>query len=815
MSLVNLASKIYTVKSRKNLSASAAFTSLIREDLAMRFSVFNITKVLSGSEFIANILQSKYGKLTPIQKEEAAAEKKKLSKEKRFKQFTVNSIVNLNNKIATLTALTEKNTALILNLYNDLGSFRNIRREEFNKISSLSAVRTKIRSRTVKYQIDQIRDQINLLQEVTVGKKIPRTKKTRKKLQETLGGGVFTGITIRKDGNIISTATKNINFTGRHVQKVERTGINSVDVVIEPSLVEDILNMVPIPGLRKIGTASKILTTIKNLFTLKRVGVGAAGAGAAYIGYETINTVAEKMQQGAAEITAAQDEAALKYGLKIKRTRSGAAAGFEIDGKQYEKFEDLPPEYQNIINAYIVPIRSGGRLPDTRSGSARSALKTIEENSSTYKLLETPTGRSQVLGLPVSDNQIPDAVAAAAGSGGDSGSTRGRGRRTTTPTDYDTSTPNTIDTVSPNNQKWLTRENELRTRLTDMVRNTKTLNRDQANRILDYYDSIRNTSGSIPSVDQIIQNSGVLSRLGTTSSATSAQSVATNGQQNANPPPISSGTVGSGEDIVKIAATGVGLSEQDAARVREFLAQGGIAVTDPATEAWCASYVNSVLSRAGYKGKTKVANSFQAWGAPVSAFSQVKAGDVVLQTRGLTASSPGGHVGIATGRYVNGRIEMIAGNTGRAGAGVVKQYFVPTTDVVVRRATDREKLLNLAENTSQQSKVAALTQSVTTSTTVASTNDTATGAAAIASLATSSVAPPPQQMAAYTASNQQQSSMGEVVGSAALIQGETLQNSVASLNNRISSLEEIIRMDREDKSFPIVRNQAELQTGSA
>ena len=176
MSLVNLASKIYTVKSRKNLSASAAFTSLIREDLAMRFSVFNITKVLSGSEFIANILQSKYGKLTPIQKEEAAAEKKKLSKEKRFKQFTVNSIVNLNNKISTLTALTEKNTALILNLYNDLGSFRNIRREEFNKISSLSAVRTKIRSRTVKYQIDQIRDQINLLQEVTVGKKIPRTK---------------------------------------------------------------------------------------------------------------------------------------------------------------------------------------------------------------------------------------------------------------------------------------------------------------------------------------------------------------------------------------------------------------------------------------------------------------------------------------------------------------------------------------------------------------------------------------------------------------------------------------------------------------
>jgi len=80
-----------------------------------------------------------------------------------------------------------------------------------------------------------------------------------------------------------------------------------------------------------------------------------------------------------------------------------------------------------------------------------------------------------------------------------------------TPTDYNPETPE-IDTVSPEQQNWLRVENDLRARLSDLVRNKKTLTRDQANQILDYYDTLRNKPGAMPTVDQIIQNSGVLTK---------------------------------------------------------------------------------------------------------------------------------------------------------------------------------------------------------------------------------------------------------------------------------------------------------------
>lgn len=116
------------------------------------------------------------------------------------------------------------------------------------------------------------------------------------------------------------------------------------------------------------------------------------------------------------------------------------------------------------------------------------------------------TGRQGNQGRPNTGAQRPSstapAVTAPAGT-------------TTAPTDFDLSTPNVIDTVSTDQRNWLNRENELRERLSDMVRNKKSITRDQANQILDYYDSIKD-KGSIPTVDQIIQNSGALRKPTTT-----------------------------------------------------------------------------------------------------------------------------------------------------------------------------------------------------------------------------------------------------------------------------------------------------------
>jgi hypothetical protein len=88
---------------------------------------------------------------------------------------------------------------------------------------------------------------------------------------------------------------------------------------------------------------------------------------------------------------------------------------------------------------------------------------------------------------------------------------------------------------------------------------------------------------------------------------------------------------------------------------------------DPATEAWCAQFVNSALRNAGIKSSgSAVANSFQRWGNRVGP-DDVKAGDVAVMTRGRGADQTGGHVGMATGATRVGsngqrQFEMEAGN---------------------------------------------------------------------------------------------------------------------------------------------------------
>jgi hypothetical protein len=89
---------------------------------------------------------------------------------------------------------------------------------------------------------------------------------------------------------------------------------------------------------------------------------------------------------------------------------------------------------------------------------------------------------------------------------------------------------------------------------------------------------------------------------------------------------------------------------------------------DPATEAWCAQFVNSALRNAGIKGSgSAVANSFQRWGNRVGP-GDVKAGDVaVIDWHNRGPDQVGGHVGMATGATRAGpngkqQFEMEAGN---------------------------------------------------------------------------------------------------------------------------------------------------------
>ncbi|MGV1787375.1 MULTISPECIES: C40 family peptidase [Agrobacterium] len=150
---------------------------------------------------------------------------------------------------------------------------------------------------------------------------------------------------------------------------------------------------------------------------------------------------------------------------------------------------------------------------------------------------------------------------------------------------------------------------------------------------------------------------------------------------------------------VDLASGLLGKSEKSGrADINSFLKKGGVDI-DAAQTAWCAAFVNSSLEQVGVNGSgSLVANSFQKWGKAVDP-SSVLRGDVLLQSRGLGAGQPGGHVGFATGasRMLGGQrqLEMLSGNQNNA----VSNAWVNASDLQVRRATEAADALgNLASS---------------------------------------------------------------------------------------------------------------------
>jgi len=438
MSLATLAARLYTVKSRKNLSISTAFVSLVREDLAMRFSVFNMVRAVTGSDFIATLIQSKYGRRTPIEREEAAQQKRKYSEDRKFKQFTLDSIVTLNNKINTLTTLTERNTALILNLYNDLGFFKGQRRDTVSQINSLSAVRVKIKSRTVKYQIDQLRAEMDALQQITVGRNLSK----RIKNAAVAGGGAAmfgagaagSGAGSKPNQSEQTKSDKTDTDAG-----AEEEDLSLIDKIFLGLAAKDAAGMLrrgyrfirrkyfPTPG---AGTATPVKPTpttsatkapvldkrlkssgsqyrdpktgritkapaptatkpppapSSGMTALRGLGgriFGALGTAGRILGTgpQTIATImggAAYMASGEAgeDIANEMQKRVKPFGIKIIPTRNGTL--YEINGVTYTS-ENLPPEYQTILDAYAI---------DDRSASSRAAKQRIQAAPALYNSL--------------------------------------------------------------------------------------------------------------------------------------------------------------------------------------------------------------------------------------------------------------------------------------------------------------------------------------------------------------------------------------------------------------------------------------------
>lgn len=161
-------------------------------------------------------------------------------------------------------------------------------------------------------------------------------------------------------------------------------------------------------------------------------------------------------------------------------------------------------------------------------------------------------------------------------------------------------------------------------------------------------------------------------------------------------------SVASSGPAVDLASSLIGSSESaNRLDINAFLSKGGVDI-DAAQTAWCAGFVNSALKQIGVDGSGSLtANSFMNWGNGVDP-SQILRGDVLVQSRGLAANQPGGHVGFATGqsRMSGGQLqlEMLSGNY-RNGVGT---GWVNATDIQARRATDALSSLAGASGTATQ-----------------------------------------------------------------------------------------------------------------
>jgi hypothetical protein len=193
MGIDSVATQLYNIQSRKKLPLKTAIGVMAREELAARFSVYNLVRTVTRSTLLATAAERSFGKGTPLQRQQAEEERRREKSEKKFKAFTVNSLVNLNNRINLLAAVTERNTMLISQLFGEIGNYRSGRK--INALGSPSAMRVPLRNKSVKGKLEEIQKSIEDLKK-TKGKLGGPTKKKKEKKPPPLpakeeSGGLF------------------------------------------------------------------------------------------------------------------------------------------------------------------------------------------------------------------------------------------------------------------------------------------------------------------------------------------------------------------------------------------------------------------------------------------------------------------------------------------------------------------------------------------------------------------------------------------------------------------------------------------------
>lgn len=145
-----------------------------------------------------------------------------------------------------------------------------------------------------------------------------------------------------------------------------------------------------------------------------------------------------------------------------------------------------------------------------------------------------------------------------------------------------------------------------------------------------------------------------------------------------------------GESLVTTASKYQGMSEgnkRDANTLESFFKAQGVTL-DPEKLAWCAAFLNSVLSANGLPSTgSNMARSFQNYG---TATDKPQKGDIVVFKDLAGNDATKGHVGLYMGPGAKGKIKVLGGNQGKSGQGKVSVAEFNERDVIAYRRASGE-----------------------------------------------------------------------------------------------------------------------------
>jgi hypothetical protein len=193
MALRDVAVNLMMMQSMRGASITRLMRESVKQNVMARFSVLGMAATLTRSQTLKQIALMRYANKVD-QERQMKSDMAIEAQNEKFKSYVTGSIKTLSNQVTILTAVSEKNTALINTIMSDLGYFKGQRK--FNVLTQsgkITAPRAPLSSRSVKGRIEAINKEIEMLKSMKapadpyyVDPRIKEAKERREKENEKL-----------------------------------------------------------------------------------------------------------------------------------------------------------------------------------------------------------------------------------------------------------------------------------------------------------------------------------------------------------------------------------------------------------------------------------------------------------------------------------------------------------------------------------------------------------------------------------------------------------------------------------------------------